>query len=262
LGVLLSACASLSKPIALPSDPGTAFPDFTAVHTQLSSACAGVRTLQMEIGLLARVGDEKLSGRVIAGFERPSSMLLQGVAPFGPPIFILGGRGGTATLLLPREERIIRKAAPEAILERLTGVSLGPADLLAVLTGCVLPAPRATAGRIHAGGMASIDIESAGQPGAPGTATVYLRRIGAQWQLRAAKRDRWQIEYAPGTGLFPQSVRLTSTNPDVRVDLNAALSQVETNQDLPAAAFTVDEPKGVMPITLEELRQIGPLRGK
>ena len=260
--IALASCASLPKPIALPSDPGTPFPDFTTVHTQLASACVGVRTLTMEMRLSGSVGDQKVRGPVVAGFERPSSMHLEGVAPFGGPVFILTAQNGSGALLLPRESRILRKAPPAAILEALTGVALEPADLQAVLTGCVLPAPRATAARLHAGGMASIDIESAGPRGAPRTATVYLKRSGSQWQLRAARRDRWQIDYIYGAGSFPQSVRLSSTNSDVRVGLTAALSQVETNQALDPKAFTVEEPKNVMPMTLEELRQAGPLRGQ
>jgi len=216
----------------------------------------------MEMRLSGRAGDQKIGGRVIAGFERPSSIRLQGLAPFGAPIFVLAGRGGSATLLLPRDERIIRNAAPDAILGALTGVALDPADLLAVFTGCVVPAPRATAGRLHSGGLASIDVESTEQGGQRRTATVYLRRAGSQWQLQAAKRDRWQIEYTPGTGSFPQAVRLISTSADVRVGITAALSQVETNQSLDPDAFVVEEPKNVTPMTVDELRQAGPLRDK
>lgn len=86
-------------------------------------------------------------------------MHLQGVAPFGGPVFILAARAGSASLLLTRENRIIRNAPPEEILGALTGVALDPADLLAVFTGCVVPGPRATAGRLHAGGLAAIDVE-------------------------------------------------------------------------------------------------------
>ena len=189
-------------------------------------------------------------------------MHLQGVAPFGGPVFILAARGGSATLLLTRENRIIRNAPPEAILGAMTGVALDPADLLAVFTGCVVPGPRATAGHLHAGGLASIEIESADQGTQRRTATLYLRRNGSQWELRAAKRDRWQIEYTPGTGSFPQSVRLISTNPDVVVGITARLSQIETNTDLDPAAFTVEEPKGVTSLTIDELRQAGPLRAQ
>jgi hypothetical protein len=260
--IALASCASLPKPITLPSDPGTPFADFAAVHSQLSSACTAVRTLTMEIGLSGRAGDEPLRGRVIAGFERPSSMHLLGVAPFGAPGFILAARNGRGSLLLPRESRILRDATPEAILGALTGVALDPADLQAVFTGCVVPAPRATGGRLHGNGLASIDVESAEQGSPRRTATLYLNRNGSQWQLRAAKRDSWQLEYTPGTGSLPQSVRLISTNPDIRVGLTASLSQVEINQAIDPKAFAVEEPKNVTPLTLEELRQAGPLRGK
>jgi len=57
-------------------------------------------------------------------------------------------------------------------------------------------------------------------------------------------------------------VRLISTNPDVVVGITAALSQIENNQDLDPKAFTVEEPKNVMPLTVDELRRAGPLREK
>jgi hypothetical protein len=219
-----------------------------------------VRTLRGQLGLSGRVGNERLRGPLIVGFERPSSMRLDAVAPFGPPVFILAGRNDSATLVLQRQERIIRDAPPEAILEALTGVSLGPADLLAVFTGCVVPAPRPTAGRIHSGDVAAIDIESGDQGQTRRTATVFLRRAGSRWQVQAARRDRWQIEYVFGTGMFPQSVRLVSLSPDVPVNVAAELTSIETNVDLDPAAFTVQEQKNLQPLTLEELRQAGPLR--
>jgi hypothetical protein len=256
---IASSCA-VPKPIVLPSDSGSPLADFAAVHATLASACTGVRTLTAELGLSGRVGDERLRARVVAGFERPSSMHLEGVAPFGQPVFILAARNGTATLLLPGDKRILRGSAPEAILEALVGVTLAPADLLAVFTGCVVPTPRAIAGRIHQGGLASIDVESGDQQGGPRSATLYLQRAGSVWQLRAARRDKWQIEYVQGSGTFPESVRLVS--PEQRVNLGASLSQVETNVDIDAAAFAVEERKDLTPLTIEELRDAGPLRGQ
>lgn len=256
---IASSCAA-PKPIVLPSDSGSPLADFAAVHATLATACTGVRTLTTELGLSGRVGDETLRGRVVTGFERPSSMRLEGVAPFGQPVFILAARNGAATLLLPGDRRILRGAPPEAILDALVGVTLAPADLLAVFTGCVVPAPRPIAGRTHQGDWASIDVESGDQQSGPRTATLYLRRAGSAWQLRAARRDKWQIEYAQGSGLFPQSVRLVS--PEQRVNLGASLSQVETNVDVDAAAFAVEERNDLTPLTIEELREAGPLRGQ
>jgi hypothetical protein len=258
--IAVTSCG-VPKPIALPSDPGGPFPDFVSVHAQLSAACATVRTLRGELGLSGRAGKDGVRGRVHIGFERPSSMRLEGVAPFGPPVFILAGRGDSATLVLQREERILRHAAPEAILEALTGVSLGPADLLAAFTGCVLPAPRPIAGRLHSGDVASIDMEG-GDGGQTRRATLFLKRSGSRWQLYAARRDRWQIEYTFATGMFPQSVRLVSLSPDVSVNIAAALAGIETNVDIDPAAFAVQEQKNLQPLTLDELRQAGPLRAQ
>jgi hypothetical protein len=249
-----AAAACGPRRISLPSDPGTPLPDFAQIHAQISAACAGVRTLTAVLGLSGRAGDERLRGRIHAGFARPSSMRLEGEAPFGGPVFILGARGTTATLVLPRQSRIVRNAEPEAILGALTGVALAPADLQAILTGCVMPAPKPTLGRLHANGLASIDLA--------GNATIYLRRVDNRWQLRAARRDGWQIEYPEFQGSFPQSVRLQSTSPDVQVDLTATISQRETNVDLEADVFRVPESGDERPLSLEELREAGPLRGQ
>ncbi|HKC57750.1 MAG TPA: hypothetical protein VKC35_16565 [Vicinamibacterales bacterium] len=211
-----------------------------------------MRTLTAEIGMSGRAGRQRLRGRVVAGFARPASMRLEAVAPFGAPAFILVARGENATLLLPRDEpRVLRGPKPEDILGALTGVALGPADLQAILTGCVVPAPQAMEARRHANGWASIDLA--------GGARLYLEPARGGWTLRAATRAGWQIEYPAWSANFPQSVRLQSSQPDVNVDLTAALSQIETNKDLEDAAFTVNVPPGADPITLDELRDSGPL---
>jgi hypothetical protein len=228
--------------------------DFAQTHEQLSSACTGVRTLTAELGLSGQAGGQRLRGRIVAGFERPASMRLEGVAPFGQPVFILAARDETAILLLPRDERFVRGARPDAILGALTGVALAPADLQAILTGCVLSAPRAVSGRLHANGWASINLDQG--------AVLYLQRQGTQWELRAARRDGWQIEYPAWQGRFPQSVRLRSDRQDVDVELNATIAQLEANVDIDPAAFTVAVPEEAEALTIDELRDAGPLRGQ
>jgi hypothetical protein len=249
----MTAVACAPRGVPLPTDTGTPFPDFAAVHKQVASACSGVRTLRAVLRLRGRVGDDRLSGNVHAGFVRPAAMRLEGVPPFGQPVFILTAQGGTGVLLLPRESRVIRGQPAEAILEALIGVNLAPADLQAILTGCVVPDPMATGGHVHANGWASIDLQ--------GGATVYLRRA-SRWEIRAARRDGWQIEYTSGPSLYPASVRLVATSQKVPVDLNAAVSELEANIDLDPAAFPVKIPDDAKPLTLEELRGTGPLRAQ
>ena len=250
--VFVAGCAQ--RLLLLPTDPGNPLPDFAQIHRQAASACAGVRTLTAELSLSGRARGRTLRGRAIAGFERPGSLRLEGVAPFGPPGFILAGGGDRATLLLPRDNRVLRDARAEDILGALTGVALAPADLLAILTGCVASLPGAVGGRLHQNGWASINL--------PGDATLYLERIGAGWQPRAARRPGWQIEYPGWQGAFPQTVRLRSINPKVDVDLTAAVSQLEANVTIDPAAFTVTVPADALPLTIAELRDAGPLRGQ
>jgi hypothetical protein len=154
-------------------------------------------------------------------------MRLEGVPPFGQPVFMLATQGGDAVLLLPRDQRVLRGQPPQAILEALVGVNFAPADLLAILTG----------------------------------GKLYLRRT-SQWQLRAAQRDGWQLEYTMGQSQFPASVRLTSESQKVPVDLTTGLSELETNVDLDPAAFRIDVPPDAKPLTLDELRESGPLRAR
>lgn len=246
----LSSCAP--RRVTLPQDAGAPMADAVTVYAEVSATCRGIRTFTAELGLSGQVGDARVRGRVIAGFERPGSMRLDGVAPFGPPAFILAARPGAAVLLLPRDERVVRDQDARGVLGALTGVPLSPADLLAALTGCVVPDAVAGTGRIHDKGWASIDLGSG--------ATMFLQRVGGRWQPRAARRPSWEIEYDLWQSGLPRAVRLRSAGESVPVSLSVAVSQIEANVDIQDSAFTLDVPPGTQALTLEELRQSGPLR--
>lgn len=248
--VPLAGCAA--RRFAPPTDAGTPLANVSEIHAAVSEACTSVRTLSVELGLSGRAGPERLRGRLNAGFERPSSMRLEGLGPFGP-VFILVAGPGEATLLLRRESRVVRSASASDILGALTGVALAPADLQAILTGCVVPSPRPAAGQQHAGRVLSIGLD--------GGATLYVES-GPPWRVRAARRDGWEIEYPMWQGLFPQVVRLRSTTAQTAVDVTARLVDVQTNIALAPDAFAVTVPAGAAPLTLDELRDAGPLRGQ
>jgi len=249
---LTAACGA--KRIPLPTDPGSPLPNYSDIHAEATKSCRGARTLTAELGLRGRAGTRRLSGRLVAGFERPQSMRLEAVAPFGPAGFILVTRGSQAVLLLPRDERVVRGESAEAILGALTGVTLGPADLQAMLTGCVSPGSKPVAGRLHANGWASIDLD--------GGATMYLRRMGA-WQIAAGRRNGWEVDYSMWQGAFPQVIRLRSAAAEpVNVDMTATLAQIEVNTDLKPETFDVEVPAGTAPLSLDELREAGPLGEK
>jgi hypothetical protein len=180
-------------------------------------------------------------------------MRLEAVAPFGPPGFILATQDERAVLLLPRDDRVVSGEPAEAILGALTGVTLAPADLQAILTGCVVPTSKAIGGRLHENGWASIDLE--------GGATMYLRRSGT-WQVRGARRAGWEIDYPMWQGTFPQVIRLRSVGESANVDMTATLMQIEVNVDVDPAAFTLNVPASASPLSISELREAGPLGEK
>lgn len=225
------------------------------MHGPVSQACREVRTFTAELRLSGRAGSQPLKGTIHAGFKRPRSMRLEMVTGLGgAPIFILTAGGDGAALLIPREQRVVRGATPEEILGALTGVSLAPDDLLAILTGCVVPEPRPTAGRLHGNGWVSIEMS--------GGAVLYLQPDQRAWRVRAARRGAWRIEYPEWSSgsAFPSRVRLSTAMP-IAVDLTAIVSQVETNVDLEDAVFTV-RVRDEKPMTLDELKANGPLREK
>ena len=180
-------------------------------------------------------------------------MRLEGVAPFGPPAFVLAARPGAAVLLLPRDERVVRHPEARDVLGALTGVPLAPADLLAVLTGLRGAGPDA-GGRPAPRARVGLDRPRRRGHGVPAAGRTVPGRCGR----RAARRgrsstDQWQ-------GGLPRLVRLRSLEGQAPVDATVQVSQIETNVDVPATAFTVEVPADMAELTLEELRQAGPLR--
>ncbi len=250
LAVALTVGACTLAAPRLPAGVGVPFLGFAAAHADASSACRAVRTFTAEIALSGRVADEPLRGRMIGGFERPASLRLVGLVPFGPAAFILAAHDTETVLYLPRDQRVLRGATTAQVLESIAGVDFAPAELQALLTGCVTVAPTPVAGRLHENGWVGIELDD-------GT-TVFLEMDDAGWRPRAARRTGWVIEYPPFTSTFPDSVVLRSTRQPVEV--TAQISQFEANTPIDPAAFVVDVPGAAVPMTLDELRAAGPLR--
>lgn len=251
-----SACApALMK---LPAGPGVPASDAREALTQATAACSGVRTLSAELGVSGSVGGQGLRGRLVVGVAAPASARIEAVAPFGQPVFIFVARGDAATLLLPRDERVLEHGRPDAVLESVTGVPLDAAELRRALTGCP-GAPNREAG-LAAGDDWRIVPD--------GDNRVYLHRDARQgpWYVasivhRPAGGIEWRAEYRDTQSGLPRALRFVSTDPK-RFDLRLALSQLESNIALGDDVFRVQIPPSATPITIEELRRAGPLREK
>jgi hypothetical protein len=92
IGLAGVAAACASAPVRMPSGPWTPHEAARDAFAEATAACRGVRTFSAEIAVTGRAGLSKLRGRVLAGFERTGRLRLEGVAPFGAPLFILVAR--------------------------------------------------------------------------------------------------------------------------------------------------------------------------
>jgi len=250
--LLASSCgAPLMK---LPAGPGVPATDGRALLAQATAACSKVSTLSAEIGVSGSVNGSRVRGRLLAGLASPDSLYMEAPAPFGAPVFVLGASHGDATLLLPRDRRVLEHGRPDEVLGAVTGVPLSPSDLRATLTGCVAD-DHAADGEASAIGN---DWRIIG-----GEPVRYLRRERADgsWRLVSVVRrgsDGWRADYSNFSNDLPRRIRLVATQPR-RFDLSLELSQVDINVDLEPSTFRVTVPSGMQAISIDELRAGGPL---
>jgi hypothetical protein len=250
------ACGG-ARHITLPTGQGTPVADYASTFAAATARCRDVRTLQADLTLSGRSGRQRLRGRVLAGLI-PGALRLEAVSPFGSPVFILVADGARGRLLLPRDRRVLDGASAEDILEALAGVPLAPDDLRALLSGCVKASAEPTGGRAYGTTWMALDLDGGG--------TIYLRREPpGEWRVVAGGYAGLDVEYGPPANGMPAWVQIRRAATAGRADVSVGvdLSQVEVNGDLPhdqLVALTV--PPGTSSITLEELRESGPLSAR
>ena len=263
IGVAVVAGACASVPLRMPSGPW--MPDEAApgAFAEATAACRGVRTFSAEIAVTGRAGQSKLRGRVLAGFERAGRLRLEGVAPFGAPLFILVARNNRATLYLPRQHQVLSETPVDDVLEVLTGVRRDADALAALVSGCVVPSPEAGAGQRNGSAWISTTLSSG--------PNVFLRQDAGHWRILRGTREsdggmaaEWAVEYGEFSSAFPSLIRLRErrvgpSGVAAVSDLTLRVSQLEVNVALDAAAFEPKVPSDARPISLDELRQQGPL---
>jgi hypothetical protein len=254
--LILSSCA----PKAPPRPVGNATPDPTAADTFTSAtaACQGFRSIEGELSLSGRAGGERVRGRILTGLESGGAVRLEAVAPFGAPFFILAGRNERATLVLPREHRVLKDTGVADVLERITGLALGADDLRLIVSGCLVDRAVPTAGRQWGNDWKAVTIGP--------ERVAYLRLVNGVWTLTAADYGRWHVDYSAHSNGYPRVVRVRSASSgaqtgsgDTAIDIIARIEQLEVNTQINPKAWVVDVPSDADPMTLDELRSIAPL---
>ena len=249
--VCLAAGCATRAPLTFPTTGGTPFAEFAPAYKQATSSCAGIDTFTASMGLSGKAGRTKLRGRIDAGFAAPAKARLEGVAPFGRPVFVLTAEGNRGTLVLQRDERVLKDAPPEQIVEALAGVALTPDALRRAVSGCGLSSGEAASGQLHGTDLASVSLPDG---------AVFLRRAGNDWQMAGATQGTLTVAYSDYANGRPSTIRLRAESGGRETaDLTLRLSQVEINTPLDAKVFQADIPARSIPLTLGELRSAGPL---
>jgi outer membrane biogenesis lipoprotein LolB len=243
----LSACAA-----RLPPRPtGDVAPDPTAVQAfeTATRACRGLRTLKAELSLSGQANGERIRGRVHSGFEAGGALRLEGIAPFGPPTFILAGRNDTATLVM-RDRRVLPPTRVALVLERLTGLSLGADDLRLLLSGCLVENPTPGDGKRWPSGWRAVTLGN--------ERVAYLRQQQGIDVVVAADYGPWTVDYRGHLSGWPREVRVRRRE-GATIDVTARIGELETNTTIDARAFSVEVPADAVPMTLDELGSAAPL---
>lgn len=254
VALLVAAACAPKVNLALPAGAGTPLTDLAAAERTASTACATHPALTADLRLSGRIDGERVRGTLQVGVTG-DAMRLEGLAPFGAPVFVLAAQAGRATLLLPRESAVAHGDSAADLLEAVVGVALTPADLLAVVSGCGLAERTVRGGATFGEAWTRIDLE--------GDRRLWIHRLaeGGPAAIVAAEDDRWRVEYTRRDAGWPMAIRLLqrAAGP-VRTDAVFAVDAPEAMDALPAGALDVEIPKDAREVTLADLRKSRELR--
>jgi len=251
------ACASYVPPrVVVPIGPGTPEPKALDYWWAASNACRTAQTYSAELRISGRVAGEKLGRATIhSAVTRKDQIRLEAVAPIGGPIFVLAGTDRLATLTLPRDKRVVTAPAAD-IVEALIGIRLTPWDWLDVLSGCVRR--EAPGSGVRIGEAVVLEAGSASRAAEKGA--IVLRPEGTAWRIAGGERVGANVDYQLFAGTWPSRVRINSrAGAPVDLDLTIDVSQTFVNTEFKPAVFESPASGGFAPMTLAELRAIGPL---
>ena len=190
-------CAACGPPLVkLPSGPGVIASDGAEALDAATAVCRPLSTVSLEVAVSGSIAGSRVRGRLIAGLTRAGAVRLEAVAPVGQPVFVLTNGIGSvqpgATLLLPRDNRVLQRGQFDAVLEAVTGIPLDAPVLFSVLTGCTPGTPSEATRSATIGASC----RSRRRNGTRSTCTAKRTDPGGWWRRRAAAADSgWRAEY-------------------------------------------------------------------
>ena len=122
-----------------------------------------------------------------------------------------------------------------------------------MVTGCLVPDPRAVDARIHENGWIAVRMED--------EAVAYVHTLDDAPVVVAGTRPGMTVWYSDHVRGLPRQVDVRAVDPEGLVtELTATLSQVSVNIDLEPEVFVAQIREDYVPMTLEQFRgSAGPL---
>ena len=257
MGVIgATACGVTLPPVTWPSAATEPATDAVNAWDRATAACRAASTFSAQLHLTGRVGSagRRVSGSLQLALSRRDEIFLALNEPLGAPGFVLSGTGEQATLVLPRGDKRVLVAPAADIIEALTGLRLGPRELMALTTGCVVSAGSATTGE-RSGDSRVVAIDGA---------QIWARQSAGGWQTFAGARGGLIVNYRAYMGSWPSEISVAAAH-DAPTPLQLLLRFEQIVPDSPRVdgqTFTPHPPADATPMTLDELRRMGPLGEK
>ena len=246
VAVLAGAACAPKVRLSLPTGAGTPLTAVAGAAQEARGSCRAPAALTADLRLSGRIDGERVRGTLQVGVDA-DGMRLEGIAPFGAPVFVLAARADQAVLLLPRETAVARGASAADLLDAVVGVPLLPADLLAIVSGCGLAAWQVEGGTRFGDGWVRLDVD--------GGRRLWLQTPPQGPPVIAAAEDgRWRVEYTRADTGWPTAIRLARVG-SVNTDVVFAVDAPEALATLPPGALDVDVPAGAREVSLADLRK-------
>ena len=245
------ACAASIDQIRVPSGASASVSEHEATWNDLSRPCRSVQSTDLVVMFHGFIGERSLRRtRARAAVKRPGFLRLEGMAPFGAPAFILIAKPGDATLLLPRERQVVQDASASDLLYFLSGLSLEPDDVHALLTGCVVQDGVSLSARTYGDDWIAIELS--------GGATVYSRRSSLPPVISMGTVGDLVVEYSEHVRGLPRKLRIQTIAATPSTDLTIELTQVNVNTAINPEAFEVLVPPTFSPVAFDDFQLQSP----
>lgn len=248
VAVIIGGDACATARFTIPTGAPVPRPDVSALWSEAGRVCRELEAFGGELRVGGRVGGQRIPGlRLGTAFDKDGRIAVEARVS-ATAIFSLRGTAESATLVLQQDRQVVTGRA-EAVLDALVGLPVGPDRLMRVLAGCITAAP-ALAGETIGG---FVHVKTA-------DGDVYLAERDGRWHARGGSFGDLDVGYQPGDGAWPRQVRLSS-RPGRRPEIDLVVDLVSVSTEpRPASVFVAVVPAGAERVTIEWLRDNGPLK--